>query len=251
MGVSCENLGASSWWPLKDHLSDKPDSMRITLRVPDGYQAISNGNLRNVNPNADQTTSFEWFVSYPINSYNVTFYMGDFVNINETYSDDSTSYRVDYYVLENHLKKAKKYYSTTKDILRAYTELFGEYPFPIDGAGFVEAPFAGMEHQGAIAIGDDYKNRSLFYNSDPEQGYLLVHETAHEWWGNAVAVGDMADAWINEGFATYAEYLFHPFSSILTSRGPENFYSFIAGPESDKISRCHLHSWSTAQPACE
>jgi aminopeptidase N len=234
VGVSCENLGASSWWPMKDHLSDKPDSLRITLRVPSGYQAVSNGNLRNVKPNDDQTTSFEWFVGYPINSYNVTFYMGDFVNISETYTDDSSSYQVDYYVLENHLKKAKKYYSTTKDILRAYTELFGEYPFPDDGAGFVEAPFAGMEHQGAIAIGDEYKKRSLFYNSIPENAYILVHETAHEWWGNAVAVGDMADAWINEGFATYAEYLFmeklYGYNKYLETFGNRSQFIFNTWP---------------------
>jgi len=208
VGVACEHLGASSWWPVKDHLSDKPDSMRITLRVPSGYQAISNGNLRSVQKHNDKTASFEWFVSYPINSYNVTFYMGDFVNFNEIYSDEIGSYRVDYYVLKNHLKKARKYYSQTREILQAFSELFGEYPFPDDGAGFVEAPFTGMEHQGAIAIGDEYGDSYLNYNIDPEHDYLLVHETAHEWWGNAVAVGDMADAWINEGFATYAEYLF-------------------------------------------
>jgi aminopeptidase N len=208
VGVACEQYGASSWWPLKDHLSDKPDSMRITLLVPAGYQAISNGNLRSVKQNGDNTASFEWFVSYPINSYNVTFYMGDFVNFNETFKDENGSYKVDYYVLKNHLKKAKKYYSQTKDILRVFSGLFGEYAFPRDGAGFVEAPFEGMEHQGAIAIGGEYGGSYLNYDIDKQHDYLLVHETAHEWWGNAVAVGDMADAWINEGFATYAEYLF-------------------------------------------
>ena len=206
-GVACEHLGASVWWPVKDHLSDKPDSMRITLRAPFGYQAISNGNLRSVAPNDDKTTSFEWFVSYPINSYNVTFYLGNFVNFNEQFEGKAGPYQIDYYVLKNHLKKAKKYYSQTKRIFEVFTDLFGDYPYPADGAGFVEAPFIGMEHQGAVAIG-------TVYNSDyqqidiPDYDMLLVHETAHEWWGNTVAFGDMADAWISEGFSTYAEWMF-------------------------------------------
>lgn len=208
VGIACEHLGASSWWPVKDHLSDKPDSMRITIRVPARCQAISNGNLRSVQVHNDKTASYEWFISYPINSYNVTFYVGDFVNFNETYSDGTGSYQVDYYVLKNHLKKARKYYAQTKEILGVFSGLFGEYPFPRDGAGFVEAPFEGMEHQGAIAIGGGYGRSHLNYEIDPKHDYLLVHETVHEWWGNAVAVGDMADVWIHEGFATYSEYLF-------------------------------------------
>jgi aminopeptidase N len=207
VGVACENLGASSWWPVKDHLSDKPDSVRITISVPGTSQVIANGNLRSVRLNDDKTTSYEWFVSYPINSYNVTFYIGDFVNFNESYKSDIESYQVDYYVLKSNLKKATKYYSQTHLILETFGEIFGPYAFPADGAGYVEAPYKGMEHQGAIAIGDAYdKYRREEVCKDRD--LLLVHETAHEWWGNAVAVGDMADAWINEGFGTYAEYLF-------------------------------------------
>jgi aminopeptidase N len=209
VGVACEHLGASSWWPLKDHLSDKPDSMRINLQVPAGYMGISNGNLRSHKDLGNGYTNFEWFVSYPINSYNVTVYMGDFVNFSETIANSIGSYPVDYYVLQKNLDKSKKYYAQTKEIIAVYEKLFGEYPFMRDGAGMVEAPFEGMEHQGAIAIGGGYGkgqgNREMY----PEgYDYLLVHETGHEWWGNAVAIGDMADAWINEGFTTYAECLF-------------------------------------------
>jgi aminopeptidase N len=119
---------------------------------------------------------------------------------------DST-YQIDYYVLKNHLKKAKKYYAQTHTIFEAFSGFFGEYPYPSDGAGFVESPYTGMEHQGAIAIGTVYGNtfRPGFI---PDYDLLLVHETAHEWWGNAVAIEDMADAWISEGFATYAEMMF-------------------------------------------
>lgn len=208
IGVACEHLGASSWWPCKDHLSDKPDSMRINLQVPEGYQGVSNGNLRSEKKLDGGYNNFEWFVSYPINSYNVTVYMGDFVNFNETYTNSTGSYQIDYYVLPKNLERAKKYYSKTKEVMDVFEKDFGEYPFKNDGAAMVEAPFEGMEHQSAIAIGGDYGkgNKREYWTKDYD--YLLIHETGHEWWGNAVAIGDMADAWINEGFTTYAEYLF-------------------------------------------
>lgn len=209
VGVACEHLGASSWWPCKDYLADKPDSMRITVTVPAPLDAISNGSLRSVEAHDDKTVSYEWFVSYPINSYNVTLYAGEFENFSEVFSDENSSYQVDYYVLKKNLKKARKYYAQTGKILEVFGELFGEYPYPKDGAGFVEAPFAGMEHQGAVAIGDGYKrNFERIHYEDKEYAHIMVHETAHEWWGNTVAFGDMADAWISEAFATYSEFLF-------------------------------------------
>jgi aminopeptidase N len=207
-GVTCEHLGASSWWPNKDHLSDKPDSMDINILAPSGYDVIANGNLLNKTEGPDGFTNFQWHVSYPINNYNVTFYIGDFVNFNETYSNsENQKVAIDYYVLPQNLEKAKKYYSGTKRIVSVFEELFGDYPFPKDGLAFIESPFSGMEHQSAIAIGGDYGKDSV-YSMVGKYDLLVVHETAHEWWGNAVAIEDIADVWINEGFATYAEHLF-------------------------------------------
>jgi len=209
-GVACEHLGASAWWPCKDYLGDKPDSMCINIQVPTGYQAIANGNLRSSRAVDDQYTNFEWFVSYPINSYGVTFYVGDFVNFNEMYTHGGSSFPIDYYVLPKHLKAARKYYQNTKDVIAVYEDLYGEYPYKKDGAAMVEAPYEGMEHQSAIAIGDVYKKKNREDRPSISDGfdYLLVHETAHEWWGNTVTMSDMADAWISEGFATYSEALF-------------------------------------------
>jgi aminopeptidase N len=208
IGVACEHMGASSWWPCKDHLSEKPDSMRINVQVPEGYQAVSNGNLRSTHPLNDNYTNFEWFVSYPINSYGVTFYMGKFVNFNEVFTNANGSYNMDYYVLPQHLDSAKVLYSQEKDIVKVYEKLYGDYPYKRDGVGMVEAPYAGMEHQGAIAIGDEYGNKDRKDYNLGTYDYLLIHETAHEWWGNTVTMGDMADAWLSEGFATFSEYLF-------------------------------------------
>jgi aminopeptidase N len=209
IGVACEHLGASSWWPNKDHLTDKPDSMDINILAPSGYDVVANGNLLNHTQGEDGYDKFHWHVSYPINNYNVTFYIGDFMNFKESYlNTHNQKVDLDYYVLEQNLDTAKNYYSGTKRIVSVFEQLFGDYAFPKDGLGFVESPFEGMEHQGAIAIGGEYSHDSLHYPIVGDYPLLVVHETAHEWWGNAVAVSDMADIWISEGFATYAEHLF-------------------------------------------
>ncbi len=208
VGVACEHIGASCWWPCKDHLSDKPDSMLIDVQVPSKYQGISNGSLRKTYEIDDKYTSYEWFVSYPINTYNATFYLGDFVNFNELYTNDSSTYLLEYYVLPHNLKLAREYYKQTRKVVEVFEELYGEYPYKNDGMAMVEAPFAGMEHQSAIAIGSDYKNHGRWGLDDNSYDYLVVHELAHEWWGNTVTMSDMADAWISEGFATYSEFLF-------------------------------------------
>ncbi len=207
VGVACEHLGASCWWPNKDYIADRPDSMRITVITPPDYQGISNGNLRSLRKAKDYWT-FEWFVSYPIANYLVTLYLGNFINQNELWTNSSGSMSLDYYVLPHNEKKARQFYSQTRKIIEVYEKLYGDYPFFRDGAAWVEAPYAGMENQGAIAIGDEYgaKKRRIYDQRDYD--YLLIHETAHEWWGNAVGMREMADAWISEGFTTYSECLF-------------------------------------------
>lgn len=204
-GVACEYLGASCWWPNKDHLTDKPDSMLITLTVPRGYQAISNGNLRDISQAGARYESFKWHVSYPINNYNVTFYLGKYEAFHDILITGQDTLMLNYYVLPHNLELAKEHFKQTRDILDFYIGAFGDYPFKRDGFGLVESPYEGMEHQSAIAYGNEYENngyRNGLYD------YIIVHEAAHEWWGNSVSAGDMADIWIHEGFATYAESLF-------------------------------------------
>ena len=209
IGVSCEHLGASSWWVTKDHLTDKPDSMDINIIALADYEVVSNGNLVSRTNMDDGFSKFRWHVSYPINNYNVTFYIGDFVNYNENYQNlENETVAIDYYVLEKNLATARTYYAKTKRVIEVFEKLFGSYAFPKDGLAFVESPFAGMEHQSAIAIGGDYGKDDDGYEMMDGIDRLVVHEAAHEWWGNAVAVGDMADIWISEGFATYSEHLF-------------------------------------------
>ncbi len=207
-GVACEHLGASSWWPNKDHLSDKPDSMKISFEAPGKYKVVSNGVLRNSYPIDKKWRRFDWFVSYPINNYNVTFYLGEFEHITDSVELNGQKLMLKYDVLPYNLEKAKEHFQQTKDLLKYYNSVFGQYPFMRDGYGLVESPYEGMEHQTAIAYGHGFNNTTFEGCGDIKYDYIIVHESAHEWWGNAVTAADMADIWIHEGFATYAELLY-------------------------------------------
>lgn len=202
VGVACEVAGASLWWPVKDHLSDEPDSVRMRFTVPKGLFCVSNGRLTDRVAKGDKET-FTWKVSYPINTYNVTVYVGDFEHFQVPYTSDSCVMDLDYYVLPYNQEKAKEHFMQTNDILAFFESVYGAYPWIDDGFKLVESPFEGMEHQTAIAYGHGYKNEYPGYFD-----YIILHETAHEWWGNSLSVADYAEIWLHEGFATYSEALY-------------------------------------------
>ncbi|MEZ5013320.1 MAG: M1 family metallopeptidase [Chitinophagales bacterium] len=212
LGVSCEGLGASVWWPNKDHLSDEPDSMSIRVEVRDDLQCISNGNLRKSFPVANGYREFDWFVSYPINNYNVTLNIGKYAHFHDAYIGiNGDTLDLDYYVLPQDLDKAKKQFIQVKPMLTAYEKYLGPYPFYKDGYALVQTPYLGMEHQSAIAYGNGYKNgySGFDYSGIGLQfDYIIIHESGHEWWGNNVSCADIADMWIHEGFCTYSESLY-------------------------------------------
>lgn len=209
VGVACEQFGASSWWPNKDHLSDKPDSMGINIEVPEKYSAVSNGRLRNVTTIDNKYKRYEWFVDYPINNYNATFYMGKYSEFTDTLYDCGKKLVMRYHVLPYHYDIAREQFKQAKAVVKFYDKAFGPFPFWNDNYRLVESPYEGMEHQTAIAYGDAFNNgeNALVYVNKMFD-YIIVHESAHEWWGNSVAAGDMADIWLHEGFATYSEILF-------------------------------------------
>ena len=203
VSVACEDDGSKTWLPIKMYLGDEPDSVTMHYTVPNNLTAISNGNLVSVKENLNSKT-FTWKTSYLINPYNITFYIGDYKLIETPYSCiDGEIMSLKYYVLPYNLEKAKLHFKQTEGILKTYEELFGKYPWPKDGYKLVESPFAGMEHQTAIAYGNGFKN-----DKNENYDYIILHETAHEWWGNAVSVADFSDLWIHEGIATYAEALY-------------------------------------------
>ncbi|MEM8526970.1 MAG: M1 family metallopeptidase [Bacteroidota bacterium] len=211
VGVACEGDGASMWWPCKDHLTDEPDSMSIKIAVPDDLVCAANGELRQKKTMPDGYTRYDWFVSYPINSYNVSVNIADYANFKETYTaEDGDTLELDYYVLSYNLEKAKKHFKQTHKVLACFEKYFGKYPFWEDGFGMVETPYLGMEHQGAIAYGNKYMRGYLggLVPPDMKWDYIIVHETGHEYFGNSISAGDIAEVWIHESFTTYMEALY-------------------------------------------
>lgn len=204
-GVACETEGASSWWPCKDVVNDEPDSADLCFTAPEDLTVVSNGRLLRQQEMEGHRMRWEWHVSNPINLYNITFYIGNFRLLQDKYYSGITHDTLDlnHYVLAQHYEKAKAHFGQLKDHLKFYEETFGPYAFYRDGFKLVESPYAGMEHQSAIAYGNGFRNDRL-YNFD----YIILHETAHEWWGNAVTANDLADGWLHEGFATYCEALY-------------------------------------------
>ena len=216
IGVSCQGLGASSWWPCKDHQSDEPDSMNITSTVRYPLQVISNGKKK-----SDKTFFSEklqskankssWFVSYPINNYNVTLCVGDYKYFNDFHVNNYDTLDLDYYVLKYNYNKAKDHFQQVKPMLACFEKYFGPYPFYKDGYTLIETPYLGMEHQSAIAYGNNYLpgyNGNKQFISGLDFDYIIIHETGHEWWGNSITTNDIADMWIHEGFCTYSEVLY-------------------------------------------
>ncbi|SHM97661.1 CarboxypepD_reg-like domain-containing protein [Chitinophaga jiangningensis] len=198
----CQGSGASVWWPNKDHQSDEPDSMRIAVTVPAGYTEISNGQLLSKVNLGDTSTRYEWRVTYPVNNYNVSFCIGKYSHFTDQYrSITGDTLVLDYYVLPMHLERARKLFPEVKQMLATFEKAFGAYPFPRDGFKLVESPYP-MEHQSIVCFGKILNDTGLLILPS-----IIWHESAHEWWGNAITSEDIADMWIHEGFATYAEVL--------------------------------------------
>lgn len=212
IAVSCEGLGASSWWPCKDYLGDEPDSMRISCNVPANLRCVANGREEPEEIKADGTKTYRWLVSYPINNYNVSLNIGDYVSFHDEYqAADLTTLSLDYYVLRYNLDKAKLHFMQVKPMLKCYEKYLGKYPFWNDGYALVETPYLGMEHQSAIAYGNKYL--SGYAGNDYSRigldfDYIIIHESGHEWWGNSVSCNDIADMWIHESFCTYTESIY-------------------------------------------
>lgn len=209
VGVACEGTGASLWWPNKDHLSDEPDSMRVSCTVPEGLMCVSNGELISENKK-EAGTEWVWKITYPINNYNVTLNIADYAHFGGYYLNaQGDSLKLDYYVLKENIEKAKEQFKQVPEMMDCFEEAFGPYPFYNDGYALVETPYAGMEHQGAIAYGNKYmKGYWGRYPKDMDFDYIIIHETGHEWWGNSVSMKDAADMWIHESFCTYSESVF-------------------------------------------
>ena len=208
-----QGLGASVWWPTKDIQSDEPDSQRVAITVPEPLVDVSNGRLRRTTRNGDGTRTYEWFVASPINNYNVAINAGHYAHFADTYDGEGGKLALDFWALDYNLERARRQWAETKPMLRCFEGWFGPFPWYADGYKMVETPYLGMEHQSAVAYGNGFRNG---YRGRDLSGtgwglrwdFILVHEAAHEWWGNNITTADLADMWVHESFANYAESLY-------------------------------------------
>lgn len=208
-----QGLGASVWWPNKDYQGEEPDSQRIALTVPEAVTPVSNGRLREVRRNDDGTATWSWFVASPINNYGIAVNVGTFAHWREIYDGLEGPLTLDFWPIADNHAASRVQWTQTRPMLRCFEGWFGPYPWYEDGFKMIESPHLGMEHQSAIAYGNGYQNGYLGRDlSGTGQGlawdFIIVHEAAHEWWGNNVTTEDVADMWVHEGFANYAENLY-------------------------------------------
>ena len=214
VSVACQGLGASVWWPNKDHQSDEVDSLLISISVPEGLQEISNGRLGSITREADGYQKYNWFVGNPINNYSVSFYIGKYAHWSDNYKGEDGNLSLDFWSLKEDSTKAKPHWDAdVKPMIKSFEYWFGPYPFYKDGYKLVQAPHLGMEHQSAVAYGNQFKMGYLGRDlSGTGWGlkfdFITVHESGHEWFGNNITAKDIADMWIHESFTNYSEALF-------------------------------------------
>ena len=206
---ACEDIGASVWWPNKDQWRDEVENMQISVAIPNGLVDVSNGKFLGKTDLGDGYTRWDWLVQYPVNNYDVALNIGNYVH----FSDQLGDLPLDFYVLPEDLEKAKKQFAQAKGMIEAYQHYFGEYPFMKDGYKLVEVPYSGMEHQSAVAYGNHFTNGYLGRDwtgvgVSPKFDFIIIHESGHEWFGNAVSAADRSDMWIHEGWTTYLEVLY-------------------------------------------
>lgn len=214
MSVACQGLGASVWYPCKDHQSDEPDSgASLQMTVPDTLVAVGNGRLTNKKNNGDGTATFSWAVVNPINNYNIIPYIGKYVSWHEDFPGLKGKLDCDFWVLDYDLEKARKQFKQADTMLRCFEYWMGPYPFYEDGYKLVEAPHLGMEHQSAVAYGNHFENGYLGTDLSGtgwgmKWDFIIVHESGHEWFANNITSKDIADMWIHESFTNYSETLY-------------------------------------------
>jgi len=211
--TTAQGIGASIYWPNKDTQADEPDSQRVALTLPDPMISVTNGRLRSVTPNGDGTTTYETFVTNPINNYVIAVAAGSYAHFSDLYEGERGWLTLDYWPLDYNLEAAKRQFPQARTTLQCFEHWFGPFPFYEDGYKLVEVSNNGMEHQSAIAYGNRYANGYQGRDASGtgygmEWDFIIVHESAHEWFGNSITTKDLADMWVHEAFANYSEGLY-------------------------------------------
>ncbi len=207
-----QGIGASIWWPNRDHPADEVDSLDMHVTVPKDLVNVSNGRLISIDSSMTSKT-FHWTVKNPINNYGVNINVGDYVHFGETYDGEKGNLAMDYWVLREDEAKARVQFKQAPMMMEAFEHWFGPYPFYEDSFKLVQAPYLGMEHQSSVTYGNEFKNGYLGRDlSGTGWGlkfdFIIIHEAGHEWFANNITNKDVADMWVHEGFTAYSENLY-------------------------------------------
>jgi len=211
ISTAMQDIGAYHWFPISSKFNFGLEHSIVTCTYPKDLFFKGNGRLIQdfIQPK-QRTTS--WETKTPISSYNICLNIGDFVHLSDTlYRNNGTKLSLDFYPLIYNKERAIKQFEQVKPMLICFEEYFGEFPAQKDGFSIVEAPYAGMEHQSAIAYGNEYQNG---YGGKDYSGiglnfdFIIIHESGHEWWGNSIKACNSKDFWLQEAFCTYAEYVY-------------------------------------------
>jgi aminopeptidase N len=221
INTACEGEGASVWWPNKDQWRDEVERMEISVAIPNGLVDVSNGKFAGKTDLGDGYTRWDWLVQYPINNYSVSLNIGNYVH----FADKLGDLPLDFFVTPGNLEGAKRQFAQAKPMIEAFEHYFGDYPFAKDGYKLIEVPYSGMEHQSAVTYGNHFANGYLERDwtgvgTSLKFDFIIIHESGHEWFGNAVSAADVSDMWIHEGWTTYLEglYVEHMFGKEEASR---------------------------------
>lgn len=209
INTACQGIGASIWWPNKDQQQDEVENMMLRVAIPNALTDVSNGRLVGKTGLGDGFTRWDWQISYPINNYSVSLNIGQYTHFSDKHGDLT----LDFYCLPENLEKAKRQFAQAKPMIAAFEKYFGPYPFKRDGFKLIEVPYSGMEHQSAVTYGNRFANGYLERDwtgvgVSLKFDFIIIHESAHEWFGNAITGSDISDMWIQEGWATYAESVY-------------------------------------------
>jgi aminopeptidase N len=209
INTACEGEGASVWWPNKDQWRDEVEEMELRVAIPNDLVDVSNGSFAGKTDLGDGYTRWDWHIQYPINNYNVSLNIGNYTH----FSDRLGDLPLDFYVLPGSLDKARVQFAQARPMIEAFQRFFGEYPFKKDGYKLIEVPYSGMEHQSAVTYGNRFANGYLEKDwtgvgISTKFDFIIIHESGHEWFGNAISAADVSDMWIHEGWTTYLEDLY-------------------------------------------
>ena len=209
INTACQHVGASVWWPNKDQYRDEVESMRLSVAVPSHLVDVSNGRFLGTKDLGDGYTEWNWQIHYPINNYSVSLNIGDY----QHFTGRADGQTLDFYALPADLEKARRQFPQAEGMMAGFEKFIGPYPFKKDGYKLVQVPYSGMEHQSAVTYGNRFANGYLERDwtgvgISTKFDFIIVHESAHEWFGNAITAGDVSDEWIHEAWATYAEGIY-------------------------------------------